>query len=115
MALALRPFVPSDARFVRSLSAEVFAEYSGLEAGPQTLAVASSPGARTLVAAEGDRRVGFSVVTLVAPGVAHLAAIALVEWYRGRGLGLRLVLAAERCALALGARRMELVTGEANL
>ena len=78
------------------------------------VAIASAARTHTLVAERSNRPVGF--VTLhVDRGAAHIGAIAVVRTARGRGIGARLLRAAERLAQRLGAQVVALETGEANL
>jgi [ribosomal protein S18]-alanine N-acetyltransferase len=112
--IAVQPYAPADADFVRALAEEAFSEYDGTaeRAGSHTVAMARA--ARTLVAESANRRLGF--VTLVVDGeAAHIVAIAVVPSVRGRGVGARLLRDGERLARVLGARVVALETGEANL
>jgi ribosomal protein S18 acetylase RimI-like enzyme len=113
-ALVLRPFRPADARFVRALATEAFAEYDGGTGGARVLAMATAPYAHTIVADIADEPAGFAVVTLD-DGHAHLGAIAVARISRGVGVGRRLLTAAEDLAASLGAATIRLETGEANL
>lgn len=116
MKIATRRYAVADVDFVRALAAEAFSEYDGSEthAASNVVAMVSAARTHTLVAESSNRPVGF--VTLDTNGdAAHIAAIAVVRDARGRGVGARLLRAAERLAQKLGARRVALETGEANL
>jgi ribosomal protein S18 acetylase RimI-like enzyme len=103
----------SDAAFVERLSGEVFSEYTP-GAAPRTAAMTQADGARTLVATVDRRPAGFAVIR-ASGDVAHLDAIAVQEVQRGRGLGRRLLSAAEAEAERRGAKLVRLVTADANL
>lgn len=109
--VAIRPSEPADNGFIRDLGRDVFTEYS-LRAERETARMAS--GAPTLVAIQGEERVGFAIVEILGPS-AHLAAIAVIETARGRGVGAALLQAAERLARARGARELSLTTADSNL
>ena len=110
--VSVRRYTAADVDFIRALADEAFSEYDGDRAASRTVAMASA--AHTLVAETANRRVGF--VSLAVDGTsAHIAAIAVVRDSRGRGIGARLLGAAERLAQKLGARSVALETGEANL
>jgi ribosomal-protein-alanine N-acetyltransferase len=110
----VRPFTAEDTFFVRRVAAEAFAEYDAARAAAHTLSLVQSPNARTLIAEHDGRPVGFAIVA-VEGDYAHLSAVAVVRGLRGRGIGGKLVRAAERNAVVRGARVMLLETGEANL
>jgi ribosomal-protein-alanine N-acetyltransferase len=114
VATVVRPFIAADAAFVHGVSVEAFAEYDGARAAVHTVSLAQGPRARTLIAEQAGRPVGFAIVT-VEGGRAHLCAVAVARGLRGRGIGGRLLRAAEHHAMARGARVMLLETGEANL
>jgi len=102
-----------DAAFIRSLSAEVFSEYTP-RAAERALPMMRGRGSITLVAECREQRAGF--VVLVLDGYrARIDAIAVSDTERGRGVGRRLLAAAERVAREHGAGAVELVTADANL
>jgi len=103
----------SDAAFVERLSGEVFSEYTP-RAAPRTAAMVHADGACTLVATVDGLPAGFAVVR-ASGDVAYLDAIAVREPQRGRGLGRRLLAAAEEEAERCGAKLVRLVTADANL
>jgi ribosomal protein S18 acetylase RimI-like enzyme len=112
--VTIRRYAEADADFLRALADEAFSEYDGAGGRAGSHAVAMARVAHTLVAERTNRPVGF--VWLGVDGdVAHIGAIAVVRGERGRGIGARLLRAAEKLAQTLGARAVELETGEANL
>jgi ribosomal protein S18 acetylase RimI-like enzyme len=104
---------PGDDAFVARLAAVAFADFDP-DAGPHTRALTRKPGVRLRVAVRGGERVGFVVVELAASG-AWIQAIAVVPEARGRGVGGRLMGAAERLARGAGAARLRLTTAQANV
>ena len=113
-SIALRYYAAADADFVRALADEAFSEYDGGGRSSGVHAVAMASAAHTIVAERSSRPLGF--VTIEAgEGGAHIGAIAVVRSERGRGVGARLLRAAEGLARKLGARSVTLETGEANL
>ena len=114
--IMVRRYVAADVGFLRALADEAFSEYDGGggRAASKVVAMVSAAKTYTLVGESSNRPVGF--VALGANGAsAHIAAIAVVRSARGRGIGARLLRAAERLAQELGAAAMGLETGEANL
>ncbi len=110
--LVIRARVPDDDAFIRELSRAAFAEYSpsaGRDAAQRGRAD------RTLVATRNRRALGFVVVEGPDHGRAYVAAIAVLEDERGRGVGRQLLHAAEALARRHGAREIALTTAEANL
>jgi len=99
---------------VRALADEAFSEYDGAHAASKVVAMVGAPRTHTLVAERSKRPVGFVSLGVGGDG-AHIAAIAVVRDARGRGIGARLLRAAERLARSLGAQVVRLETGEANL
>ena len=110
--VVVRPGVAEDAGFIRELSRTAFTEYSRT-AGRD--AARSGLRDRTLVATRVGRAIGFVVLQEPDRGRAYIAAIAVVEEARGRGVGRELLHAAERLARGLGARELALTTAESNL
>lgn len=109
--LRLRRLRPDDQEFVRRLSLDAFAEFAR-EPVESTLGMARRFDA--YVAERGDQRVGFAILKLGGK-VAELAAIAVVERERGRGVGRSLLKAAEAAARRAGASSLVLHTADANL
>ena len=114
--ITVRWYADADAGFVRELADEAFSEYDGDGGGAasKVVAMVSAARAHTLVAESSNRSMGFVTFEL-GSGAAHIGAIAVVRSARGRGIGARLLRAAEVLAQKLGARVVELETGEANL
>jgi ribosomal protein S18 acetylase RimI-like enzyme len=113
--ITIRRYADADADFVRALADEAFSEYDGAggRSGSHAVAMANSR-THTLVAERANRFVGY-VMLDVADARAHISAIAVVRTERGRGIGARLLGAAETLARKLGANVVRLETGEANL
>lgn len=112
MPITLRWRTDADRAAITRLSAEAFGEYAP-SAGEGTARMTER--LLTLVACRGAELVGFAAIEPIQPFVMALQALAVVEWERGRGVGHRLLVAAEKVALRRGARRMTLHTAEANL
>ena len=110
--LSIRGLRGTDADFVFALSQQAFGEFSR-EPSRSTLWMAEH--FLTLVAERQGERQGFVVVRLERDALSELAAIAVVERERGRGVGRALLAAATRRARAAGARGSSLHTAEANL
>ncbi len=109
----VRPFREADADFVSRLGASAFAEFSRHPGNSACWMAEHHP---CVVAQHGKERLGFAVVELAAGGnVAHLAAIAVVEWMRGRGVGWRLLERAESLAKARGFGSLRAHTADFNL
>jgi len=112
MSVIIRPRVSSDDAFILDVSGEAFREYSlGAQRGILHMAAAG----RTLVAADGDRLLGFAIVEFSSDRSAHLTAISVAERERGRGIGKKLLAAVERLARAQGTKTLELATADSNL
>ena len=107
----IRRLLPSDDAFVRTLSEQAFGEFSS-HPGGSTLAMAHRYGG--FVAERDGRAVGFAVLRVERTG-AELAAIAVLEEERGRGIGRALLNASESAARRGGAPLLTLRTAEANL
>jgi ribosomal protein S18 acetylase RimI-like enzyme len=114
--IMVRGYAAADVDFVRALAEEAFSEYDGDggRAASKVVAMVSAAGTHTLVAERSSRPVGFVTLGVDGSG-AHIAAIAVVRSARGRGVGARLLRAAETLARKLGAGTVVLETGEANL
>jgi ribosomal protein S18 acetylase RimI-like enzyme len=112
-ALALRIGTPSDEPFVRQLGGRAFAEYDP-HAERTSAGLLLEAGSRTLIAERGGRPVGF-VIVRPAGEVLALNAIAVLPSERGRGIGQRLLRAAEQYGLSQGLRSVALNTAQANL
>jgi ribosomal protein S18 acetylase RimI-like enzyme len=95
------------------LGEEAFGEFDR-GAGRTTAQLLRDSGAETLVAVLDEEAVGFVVVE-VGSGLGHVNAIAVAAGQRGRGIGQRLMEAAESSARRRGARRLSLHTAQANL
>lgn len=109
--VSIRALEPSDDGFIRELGREAFTEFS-LRAERETLRMAKD--APTFVAIQNGERVGFAIVQLLGAS-AHLAAIAVIETARGRGVGAVLLQAAENLARARGSQELSLTTADSNL
>jgi len=116
MPITVRRYSNADAEFLRALADEAFSEYDGdgERAASKVVAMTNAARAHTLVAERSNRPTGFVTLSMGDEG-AHIAAIAVVRDARGRGIGARLLHAAEALARKLGARVALLETGEANL
>jgi len=114
--IIVRHYADVDSDFVGALAAEAFSEYDGdaRRAGSKVVAMVSAKRTHTLVAERSSRPVGFVSFDVTGEG-AHISAIAVVRGERGRGIGARLLGAAEKLAQTLGANVVTLETGEANL
>ncbi len=112
--VAIRRVEASDHGFLARLGREAFGDFD-LRAEDHTLAIVRQAGVLTLVATLGEKPVGFASVELGRGGMAHLQAIAVTGAERGRGLGQRLLVAAERLARARGATFFHLTTAQANV
>lgn len=111
--LEVRALRSSDTEFVRQLSVEAFTEFSR-HAGARTLWMAEHFTA--LVAERAQRQVGFAVVRLQRkPELSELAAIAVSEAERGRGVGQVLLRAVEARARAHPSTGVLLHTADANV
>jgi ribosomal protein S18 acetylase RimI-like enzyme len=113
-AIAMRTANPRDAGFVRELAARAFGEYDP-RAASTTSHLMNQPGAHTLLAERAERPIGFAILRPESGTVLALNAIAVIESERGRGVGRRLMQAAERYARARGFRTLSLTTAQANL
>lgn len=110
--LEVRGVRSTDMDFVRELSQQVFLEFSR-EPGARTLWMAEHY--TCLIAERSAARVGFAVLRLEPQRLAELAAIAVTETERGRGVGHALLRAAELRARQHGAPGIRLHTADANV
>jgi ribosomal protein S18 acetylase RimI-like enzyme len=111
--LAVRPASVSDAAFVRQLAGSAFAEYDS-RAAHTTDNMMLAAGAATLLAIKNDVPAGF-IVLRRAGSVLAIDAIAVEPSERGKGIGQRLMRAAEQHARAEGLTRLTLSTAQSNL
>jgi len=109
--LEVRPREAGDAAFVARLGGEAFSEFSE---GAREHTARMAERLVTWIAVRGGQPVGF-VVLEQQGDVVELQAIAVSEHERGRGVGRRLLVAAEEWAGRAGARRLALRTAQANL
>jgi ribosomal protein S18 acetylase RimI-like enzyme len=105
---------PSDARPICELSQVSFAEYDP-HAARTTANMMLEPGARTLVAERNGKLLGFIILRRQAGEALAVNAIAVTPTERGRGVGKRLMQAAERYAKSHAISRITLCTAQANL
>lgn len=112
--LTMRTAEAHDAHFVSELAGRAFAEYDP-RAASTTLRLMQQPRACTLLAERAERPIGFAIVAAETSDVLALNAIAVLESERGRGVGQRLLHAAERYARARAYRLLSLTTAQANL
>ncbi|HYQ16495.1 MAG TPA: GNAT family N-acetyltransferase [Polyangiaceae bacterium] len=112
--LAIRTAAPSDAPFVRQLGGEAFSEYDP-HAERATARMLVETASKTLIAEREGRPVGFVIVKPDASRVLALNAIAVLPSERGRGIGQRLLRAAEQYGRSQGMRAVALNTAQANL
>jgi ribosomal-protein-alanine N-acetyltransferase len=75
----------------------------------------SQPNSRTWVAAEGETILGFLIAEQQASRAGHVITIDVVEAWRNRGVGTKLMEAAENWVSCLGLRLIYLETAEDNL
>jgi ribosomal protein S18 acetylase RimI-like enzyme len=101
-----------DDAFIVRVATQAFAEFSR-DPGRGTLRMARA--GVTWIAERGELRVGFAVVHRTGRASAELAAIAVDEQRRARGVGGELLDAVERALLATGVQELTLHTALANL
>jgi ribosomal-protein-alanine N-acetyltransferase len=111
-ALRLRRLTPGDHDFVRELSRDAFAEFAR---DPVATTLAMALRFEAFIAERDHSPIGFAVLRLGQGGSAELAAIAVLEHERGRGVGRSLLRAVEIAARGAGASSLSLHTAEANL
>ncbi len=112
LGFRIRPYTGRDEAFIIGLAREAFAEFSHA-AGERTRDMVRS--GKTLVAQSGGRPIGFVTAEFSKRDVGHIIAIAVSYPERGRGIGARLLRAAEELARKQGASRLELCTADGNL
>jgi ribosomal-protein-alanine N-acetyltransferase len=112
-AIGVRHAGPGDAAFIEELATQAFADFTP-NAGPTTSRLVAATGAETMLAVRSGERLGFVVVEH-GENTSHVQAIAVLRAERGRGVGTRLMAAAEQTARRAGARRLSLTTAQANL
>lgn len=95
-----------DDRFIADLARRAFGEYTTRPTVGHGV---------TWVAVSNERPLGFVTIDLTRHGRAAVVAIAVDPDEQGKGVGRRLMRAAEQCARASGARLLELYTAEANV
>jgi len=110
--ISVRPYQPEDDEFIARVAREAFLEFTP-RAVQHTLDMARH--FRTLLALQGEVRVGFITFSGRSGDVYVVQAIAVSKGQRGRGIGHRLMLAFETLARAEGALRFELCTADCNL
>ena len=98
---------------MRALCQAAFGEYSS-DAGSRATAMLKAD-TQLFVCERDGRPVGFAALTFGPPSLARLDAIAVVEEWRGRGIGQALLAVAEGRARHAGASRLRLVTADSNL
>jgi len=113
-AVMLRAAAPADLQAVSELGGRAFAEYDP-HAARTTRHLVRSPGALTLLAERAERPIGFVIVRPQDRAVMAVDAIAVAESERGRGVGKRLMRAAEQRARTGGFRVLSLKTAQANV
>ncbi len=111
--MVIRGATADDVGFVERTGREAFAEFDP-HAGAHSRAIVRQPGTVTLIASVDGRPSGFIAIERVGRG-ALVQAIAVRRVDRGRGLGARLLSAAERIARDGGARTLSLATAQANV
>ena len=109
--ISLRLREASDRDAIERIATEAFGEYT---LGDTRHTVRQLDALPTIVACRGGRVVGFASVER-AGRIAALPAIAVAEHERSNGVGRRLLAAAEKLAVARGARVMTLHTAQANV
>jgi ribosomal-protein-alanine N-acetyltransferase len=112
-AISVRHLAPGDADFIERLSELAFSEF-GPEAGPRIRRMTEGESAEVFVAVRGRERLGFLLLEHQRDS-GYISAIAVAKSERGRGVGARLMAAAERAGRRAGRRRLSLTTAQANL
>jgi ribosomal protein S18 acetylase RimI-like enzyme len=113
-AVELRPASPADTPALRRLGQRAFAEYDP-DAGRTVERMLNRSSTKTLVAEQRGVVLGFVVLEPEGRGAFAISALAVDVEQRGRGVGERLMRAAEREARAGGAKLLTLTTAQANV
>ena len=121
MPIVVRDATPADVPGLLPLLAELGYPMS-FEAAAERLAAltAEDPGGRLLVAAAAGRLLGFATLHVTpvlhrATGVGRVTGLAVLPEAQGRGVGRRLMEAAEAHFEALGLCRVEVTSGPTHL
>ncbi|WP_329239351.1 GNAT family N-acetyltransferase [Actinoallomurus sp. NBC_01490] len=115
--LVIRRARPDDAAAVAALLADLGYPANGADAVRRRLAMWEREPSGVVLVAEDDARVVGTVAVAAAPFLerdgrwGRIVALVTAAGYRGRGIGRRLVEAAERTAGDLGCVRMEVTSG----
>lgn len=115
--LHLRSFEPSDAAAFRELNEAWIKQYFGLEEHDHDILgdpIASiiQPGGHIFLACAEGRAIGCCALIVVRPGVYEVAKMAVVEQYRGCGVGRKLLAYVIEQARTLGATLLTLETND---
>jgi ribosomal protein S18 acetylase RimI-like enzyme len=111
--MQLRPFRAADLETLLEIDQACFSE--GVSYSREEFeSFIARPTCRTWVAVESDTVVGFLVADRQANRAGHIITVDVVEAWRRRGVGKRLMDAAEDWAKRLGLRLMGLETAEDN-
>lgn len=110
----LRDYRASDRGFIEALSKIAFVEYTPW-AGRRTAQMAERASSATFVAELAGSPAGFAIVDFATPESPTLDAIATLVAQRGVGIGRALLERVEVEVRRRGARRLRLVTAEANV
>ncbi len=113
--ITFRLFRPSDANAFRELNEAWISRYFTLEeqdriqlGDPEGYIL--RPGGQIAMAVAGEERIGCCALIFMKPGVFEVAKMAVLEHYRGQGIGRRLLEYAIAQAKLLGAHTLELAS-----
>ena len=113
--IAFRLFQRGDEDAFRELNGEWIAKYFRLEehdhvqlSDPESNILRA--GGEIVMAVAGEERIGCCALIFVSPGVFEVAKMAVLEHYRGQGIGRRLLEYAIAQAKLLGAHTLELAS-----
>ncbi|MEO6909573.1 MAG: GNAT family N-acetyltransferase [Edaphobacter sp.] len=114
-SLQLRPFEPADALAFRELNEAWIKKYFGLEEHDHEILgdpIGSiiKPGGHIFMACAEGRPIGCCALIVVRTGIYEVAKMAVVEEYRGRGIGRKLLVYVIEQARILGATSLTLAT-----